>query len=92
MVESFSLKRFHHLKQSERIFHNLFGQKCVFLLFGMNIQLFSLSGVKNEYFIYLHLRPILKFYNCKNDVSQFSVTVSRPYMIDDVMRIKMAVQ
>ena len=43
-------------------------------------------------FFNLHLRPLLKFYNCKNDVSRFSVTVSRPYMIDDVMRIKMAIQ
>ena len=60
----------------------------------MNIQLFSLSGVKNEYFFNLHLRPLLKFCNCKNDVSQFSVTVSKPniYMIDDFMRIKMAIK
>ena len=58
----------------------------------MIIQLFSLSGVKNEYFFNLHLRPLLKFCNCKKHVSRFSVTVSRPYMIDDVMRIKMAIQ
>ena len=31
----------------------------------MIIQLFSLSGVKNEYFFNLHLRPLLKFCNCK---------------------------
>ena len=43
-------------------------------------------------FFNLHLRSLLKFCNCKNDVSRFSVTVSRPYMIDDVMRIKMAIQ
>ena len=55
------------------------------------MQLFSLCGVKNEYFFNLYLRPLLKFCNCKN-VSQFSVTVSRPNMINDVMRIKMAIQ
>ena len=53
---------------------------------------FSSSEAKTYLFISLNLRPLLNFYHCENDVTRFFVTVLRPYIIDDVMSSKMAIQ